>query len=153
MAASRNRFSRSFCVVRPNMPGLAIFLMLGISSSAGAQPAKTAADGIFTAAQATRGGTFYQDSCAACHGGALQGEEENPPLSGNRFSARWGNLPASALFNFINTQMPLGQPGMLGMQGAVDVTAYILSINKFPAGDTELPTDAKVLSTITINKQ
>jgi cytochrome c len=132
--------------------GAGAFLLLGCGL-AQAQAAKTAADGVYTAAQAARGNTLYQTNCAVCHGGSLQGEDENPSLSGKHFSTRWGGQPVSALFGFINTQMPLGQPGALGAQGNIDIVAYILSVNKFAAGQTELPADPKVLRTITINKQ
>jgi cytochrome c len=117
-----------------------------------AQTGKTAADGVYTDAQANRGNALYQDNCAACHGGSLQGEDENPPLSAKHFSSRWGGLPVSAIYGFINTQMPLGQPGSLGVQADADVVAYILSVNKFPAGHTELPADNNALKAITINK-
>ena len=132
-----------------------LFLLLSgcILGAAMAQPVKDTASGAFTADQAKRGENFYQQNCAACHGGALQGEEENPPLSGKHFSNRWGGLPVGVLFGFVNSQMPLGQPGSLGAQANIDIVAYILSINKFPAGQTELPPDAKALGTITINKQ
>lgn len=133
---------------------LTALVFLGASAGAVlAQPAaRTAQDGVFTEAQANRGNALYQDNCAACHGGSLQGEEENPPLSGKHFSSHWGGLPVSALYNFINTQMPLGQPGSLGAQGDADVVAYILSVNKFPAGQTELAADNNALKAITINK-
>jgi cytochrome c len=134
----------------------ACIILVAAAGAAAAQdtsPARTAADGIYTAAQADRGNTLYQNSCASCHGGALQGEEENPPLEGRHFFSRWGGLPASALFGFINTQMPLGQAGALGAQGNADVTAYILQTNKFPAGASELPADNAALRSITINKQ
>ncbi len=50
--------------------------------------------------------------------------------------------------------MPLGQPGALGAQGSADVTAYILSVNEYPAGSVELAPDMKTLRAILIdNKQ
>jgi S-disulfanyl-L-cysteine oxidoreductase SoxD len=133
---------------------LTALVFLGASTGAAlAQPAARAAqDGVFTSAQADRGDALYQNNCAACHGGSLQGEDENPPLSGKHFSGRWGGLPVSAIYGFINTQMPLGQPGALGVQADADIVAYILSVNKFPAGQAELPADNNVLKTITINK-
>ena len=133
---------------------LTALVFLGASAGASlAQPAaRTAQDGVFTNAQANRGNALYQDNCASCHGGSLQGEEENPPLSGKHFSSRWGGLPVSAIYGFINTQMPLGQPGSLGVQADADIVAYILSVNKFPAGLAELPTDNNALKAITINK-
>jgi len=133
---------------------LTALVFLGACAGAAlAQPAaRTAQDGVFTDTQANRGDALYQDNCAACHGGSLQGEDENPPLSGKHFSSRWGGLPVSAIYGFINTQMPLGQPGSLGVQSDADVVAYILSVNKFPAGQTELPADNNALKAITINK-
>ena len=111
--------------------------LAGLAVAQGPQTAssqKTVADGVYTDAQAARGNDLYQNSCASCHGGALQGEEENPALSGKHFFNRFGGIPVSALYGFINTQMPLGQAGALGAQGNADVTAYILQANKFPAG-------------------
>ncbi len=143
---------------RSLLPGLSfaaciiLLLTVGITAVTCAQTAKTAMDGIYTGAQAARGGALYQDNCSACHGGSLQGEEENPALSGRRFATHWGGLPMSALYGFINTQMPLGQPGSLGAQANIDIVAYILSVNKFPAGQTELPADAEILSAIIVNK-
>jgi cytochrome c len=132
--------------------GVFLFLMVSSDEMAIAQGAITAANGVYTAAQADRGNALFQDNCAACHGGSLQGEEENPPLSGKHFASRWGGLPISAIYGFINTQMPLGQPGALGVQADADIVAYILSVNKFPAGQTELPADNNILKTVTINK-
>jgi S-disulfanyl-L-cysteine oxidoreductase SoxD len=130
-----------------------VLLMVSGAGFALAQPAaRTAQDGVFTSAQADRGNTLFQDNCATCHGGSLQGEDENPPLSGKHFASRWGGLPVSAIYGFINTQMPLGQPGAMGAQGNADIVAYILSVNKFPAGQTELPADNNALKAITINK-
>jgi cytochrome c len=128
---------------------------LAVVQTALAQPPATApaSSGIYTAAQAERGNNLYQNSCAACHGGSLQGEDENPPLSGKHFNASWGDKPVADLYNFVSSQMPLGQPGALGSQGNADVIAYILAVNRFPAGAKELPPDANVLGTITVDKQ
>lgn len=116
-----------------------------IAAIGNAQEAPAANEGIFTEAQAARGKSLYFDSCAVCHGGALQGEEDSPPLSGKHFFARWGAGPVSLLYGYINTQMPLGQPGSLGAGGAADVVAYILAVNKLPSGKRELPSDIRLL--------
>lgn len=132
----------------------ALFCVLLLTAGvAMAQPARNASDGIYTAAQADRGNAAYQQSCAVCHGGVLQGEEENPPLSGKHFDTRWGGKPVSALYGFINSQMPLGAAGSLGTATEADIVAYILQVNKFPAGQAELPPDSNIQGTITINKQ
>ena len=36
-------------------------------------PAKTVWDGVYTEAQAARGRSAYQQHCAECHGGSLEG--------------------------------------------------------------------------------
>jgi len=129
-------------------------LLLAVQTAAAQPPAAApASGGVYTTAQAERGNALYQANCAVCHGGALQGEEENPPLSGKHFNTSWGGKPVADLYNFISSQMPLGQPGALGSQGNADVIAYILAVNRFPAGAKELPPDTNVLGTIAVDKR
>ena len=135
------------------LPVACLVLLTAAAGIAVAQAPTTTANGVYTAAQAERGNAAYQQSCAVCHGGVLQGEEENPPLSGRHFNTSWGGKPVSALYGFINSQMPLGQPGSVGTAAEADIVAYILQVNKFPAGQAELPPDSNVMGTITINKQ
>jgi cytochrome c len=118
--------------------------------SAAPQAARTTNDAVFTAEQAKRGEVLYQFICAPCHGAALTGIEAAPPLAGTTFSASWSGAPVGDLFERIRISMPQDKPGSLGRQQAADVVAYILSFNKAPAGQTELPGDAEVLKTITI---
>ena len=113
-------------------------------------PAFAQADGPYTDAQAARGKTAALESCTSCHGGGLTGGEDAPPLTGSAFLGKWGKLPVSALFDFINTQMPLGAPGSLGAQTNADITAYILSLSQVPAGQKELPPDAAALGNVII---
>ena len=49
--------------------------------------------------------------------------------------------------------MPADAPGSMTPQQTVDVTAYVLKLNKFPAGQTELPTDVVALKKIMIEGQ
>lgn len=123
----------------------------GFSRMARADDVRKASGGVFTDVQAARGKALYFDSCSTCHGGALQGEEDSPALAGKHFFGRWGGRPLSGLYGFINTQMPLGQPGSLGAAGAADIVAYILSVNKYPAGTEALPADATLLRSITVD--
>jgi hypothetical protein len=46
--------------------------------------------------------------------------------------------------------MPEGSPGSLGDQQLVDVAAYILQLNKLPAGPRELPKSGTDLKAIRI---
>jgi mono/diheme cytochrome c family protein len=105
-------------------------------------------DGIFTEKQAKRGQLLFNQQCAACHGDTLTGGETAPPLSGGAFLANWNGLPVGDLFERIRTQMPLNKPGKLNREANADITAYILSVNQFPAGQTELAHDTQLLKQI-----
>jgi S-disulfanyl-L-cysteine oxidoreductase SoxD len=118
--------------------------------SSAQQAVRTTNDAVFTAEQAKRGEVLYQFICARCHGAALTGIEAAPPLAGATFSASWSGAPMSDLFERIRVSMPQDKPGSLSRQQTADVAAYILSFNKAPAGQTELPGDADVLKAINI---
>ena len=143
------------CVVS-GFPGLsgsegltAVALAKAVSRTVSQGP-RTTNDAVFTAEQAKRGEVLYQFICARCHGAALTGIEAAPPLAGAAFSASWSGAPMSDLFERIRVSMPQDKPGSLSRQQTADVTAYILSFNRAPAGQTELPGDADVLKAINI---
>jgi PQQ-dependent dehydrogenase (methanol/ethanol family) len=52
--------------------------------------------------------------------------------------AAYGAGTAAPLYDFISRQMPQNSPGSLSQQQYLDVTAYILSRNGFPSGNTPL---------------
>jgi mono/diheme cytochrome c family protein len=99
--------------------------------------ARTAKDGVYTAAQAKRGETLYRNQCVACHGAMLEGED-GPPLAGQSFLGAWGRLPLADLVDKIQNTMPSDAPGTLTGPQVADVAAYILQANQFPAGRAEL---------------
>ncbi len=74
------------------------------------------------------------------------------PLAGGKFMSNWNGLTVGDLFERIRNTMPLSYPGpgTLSKESTSDILAYILSYNKFPAGQTELPRDKSVLKMITI---
>lgn len=111
---------------------------------------RTTNDGVFTAEQAMRGQVLYDQICAKCHGPTLTGMEAAPPLVGTTFGATWNETPLGDLSERIRLSMPQDKPGSLGRQQTADLLAYILTVNKAPAGKTELPGTAEVLSTIKI---
>jgi S-disulfanyl-L-cysteine oxidoreductase SoxD len=101
--------------------------------------------GVFTAAQADRGGAVYAQSCANCHGGGLEGADMSPALAGAAFMASWNDLTLGDLFERIRISMPADRPGTLSRQQMADVIAFVLRSNQFPAGATELPPEAPAL--------
>jgi mono/diheme cytochrome c family protein len=105
-----------------------------------AQAEKTVADGIYTDAQAARGATAYEMSCAGCHRGDLGGGT-GPALKDQRFERQFAGKDLRALFTRVATTMPRNAPGSLGDSVSLDIVAYVLKENGFPAGATELAAD------------
>jgi alcohol dehydrogenase (cytochrome c) len=118
---------------------LLVITLLAVSS-AGVQ-AKSAiqakSSGGYTSAQASRGATVYAQYCVQCHGANLQGES-GTPLTGPTLSQAYGRGTAAQLYDFISRQMPQNAPGTLSQQQYLDVTAYVLSRNGLPAGNSPL---------------
>jgi quinoprotein glucose dehydrogenase len=110
-------------------------------------------DGVYTQAQAGRGKALYNSSCASCHGDQLNGGETAPALVGGEFLSNWNGLTVGQLFDRIRTSMPPGTPSKVARDAKVDIVAYILSYNKFPAGDKELPQQTAMMNTIAIDAE
>jgi cytochrome c len=113
-----------------------------------AQTSKSVWDGVYTEEQARRGETISKEECVRCHGQALSGGEEAPPLAGAGFVANWNGLTMGDLFERIRISMPTDGPGRLTRQENADILAYILTLNKFPSGKTELDRQSDALKQI-----
>ena len=131
-------------------------VLTGYGSQAGAllppQNAATAAI-VFSSAQAKRGQTKYVEVCSACHLADLSGSDQAPALAGASFLGNWDGLTVSDLADRIRISMPQDNAGSLSSEQAVDIVAYILQANEFPAGEEELKTDKAVLKTMTIKRK
>src|SRR5262245_56728288 len=120
-----------------------LFLALAplLSAQTSDRAAKSVWDGIYTDAQAQRGRGFYNEHCASCHGGNLEGGEYRA-LTGDRFWTTWQETSVDRLLSHVSTNMPHSEDGSLkGTLGAgvyADIVAYILSRNEFPSGASEL---------------
>jgi mono/diheme cytochrome c family protein len=113
---------------------------------------KTVWDGIYTEDQATRGLAVSKATCSACHGEGLVGSPD-PPLIGDPFLGVWSGRSVAELFDKVQTTMPGNEPGTLKPQQVADSVAYILKVNNFPAGSTELASDKEALKDIRIRSQ
>jgi len=105
-------------------------------------------DGVYTEEQAKRGESVYHKECASCHGDMLTGGESAPALTGGAFQANWNGLTLGDLFDRIRKTMPQSAPGRLTRQQDADVLAFMLSVNKFPVGKTELYRQSEMLKEI-----
>jgi mono/diheme cytochrome c family protein len=124
-------------------------MLAGAYSTVRAQAPKSVLDGVYTEAQSKRGDKVYADNCATCHGPTLEGTDTGgPTLVGKDFVNGWKDMSAGALLSKISMDMPSNAPGTLMPAQYADVMAFILSVNKYPAGQTELPTDAGALKAV-----
>src|SRR6478672_6919674 len=110
----------------------AYVVALCISSSARAD-----GTGWFSAAQVQSGRLEFAAKCQTCHGAQLQGTGA-PALKGRSFNLQWNGKTLSALYNYVHTEMPLGNPDSLKLQEYADIVAFILSQNGLPGGDERL---------------
>ena len=126
----------------------AIVASLGTSLALRAQAAKPA---LYTADQAQAGAALYTQSCASCHGAALEGVS-GPALKGQAFgeTAAAQSLNVDALLDVIATSMPQSDPGSLKPEEAAAAAAYILQQNGYPAGTTALARGAAGLKDIKV---
>ena len=113
------------------------FAGLALVIVAAQQPAPQRAS-VFTAAQAQSGQAIYAQNCSACHGTSFEGSGDAPALAGGTFLLKWNPKPVSELFGYILQSMPPTNPGSLGEQASLNVTAYILQTNGAAAGPQPL---------------
>ncbi len=105
---------------------------------AGTSLAATVLDKVYSAPQAERGAEAYQAHCAKCHEGA---EPDAPTPKGQPFIDRWREAPLDFLFTHIRTKMPGDAPGTLSQSTYLDILAYLLRENGYPAGSADLTAD------------
>lgn len=140
------------------LAGLSAATALAVSITAAAERAPQGAapgsawNGVFNKEQMERGRTLYNAQCARCHGETLGGGENSPPLVDDMFFKFWDGKTVGDLVEYTRTTMPSDGPGKISRKRCIDLAAYLLSENGFPAGDSELPTELEALSQITITR-
>lgn len=105
-------------------------------------------DGVYTLAQAKRG-ALKSGLCTSCHGDGFEGGSA-PQLVGEPFMERWAGRSVGDLFDLIRLTMPDDDPGALPREEYADLIAYILAVNKFPTGNTEIGTSIEPLKQVQI---
>lgn len=91
----------------------------------------------YTEPQARRGQRAFRQVCSDCH--------YTSEFKGPVFTDVWARRTARDLYRELRRTMPDDNPGGLRRQTYVDVMAYILELNGYPAGPDELPPDDEVL--------
>lgn len=116
-----------------------------VAAASGQAPQKTTNDGVYTAAQADRGKKTFSTSCTSCH--------DTDRFSGATFAEAWVGKPMKEIWDVASGTMPEDNPGSLKQQEYADILAYFLSLNAYPAGDTELAPGASAMASIKIEKK
>ena len=105
--------------------------------AAAPEPEASSGNAFYTNQQASRGDGLFRDNCVSCH--------SSSEFSGSSFQRRWRNRAVGDIYEFVLYSMPDDNPGGLPEQTYADIVAYLLSLNDFPAGDSELPTSMEAL--------
>jgi mono/diheme cytochrome c family protein len=103
----------------------------------------TTRSGVYTSQQAVRGRDIYLGNCKSCH--------TPESHTGPAFHATWNRHPLSELYAYIRERMPKNDPGALSDEEYADVLAYVLKMNRMPAGKTELRPDPAAIKRIRID--
>ena len=98
---------------------------------------------MYTAAEAREGRDLYLGFCASCHAAESH--------TGPAFRHKWASRPLSALFGFMRANMPKNDPASLDDDQYGVLLAYMLQMNKMPAGKTPLSPDSADLAKIRID--
>jgi mono/diheme cytochrome c family protein len=118
--------------------------------------AQAPAQGFYTAAQRARGEMVYSASCSSCHGANLLGRSSFtngvPPLTGDDFLDMWVDQTVAELFQHSRSTPPEDHTKVTPQQSA-DALAYVLSKSNFPAGQTEMGTDASALTAMKLEER
>jgi len=131
-----------------NVGVVIIVCFLALVATASAMQEQSVWDGVYTSAQADRGGALYSKSCAGCHGADLAGGETAPALTGGQFLTNWDGYTVGDLFERTRVSMPADGPGTLTRQEYADILAFIFSRDEFPPGMRELSTRTEILRQI-----
>ncbi len=107
-----------------------------VSEAAPAAEASAASE-FYTVGQARRGNGLFRDNCVSCHASS--------EFTGSSFERRWRNRAVGDLYEFVLYSLPDDNPGGLPEQTYADIIAYMLELNDFPAGQTELPVSMDTL--------
>ena len=100
----------------------------------------TTNDKIYTKEQAKTGEELYRTNCLTCH----DKKYFRPVFK------TWTGQSLGTFFLVMNASMPQGNPGSLHIEEYTDILAYMLSLSRYSAGESKLPSSTEFLNSITI---
>ena len=87
----------------------------------------------YTDAQATRGQTVYESTCATCH--------QADKFVGQQFVDAWNDRRVGDFYNLVRNTMQVDNPGGFKEQEYLDVVAYLLKANHATPGADSVSSD------------
>ena len=122
------------------LPALCAVCIISLPAQAQSNGQKTTNAGVYSREQAARGQDVFLGMCKNCH--------TPEAYTTSVFTTKWNGKALSELYSYIRDQMPKNEPGSLAAEEYADVLAYLLKLNRMPAGADDLPADANALKTI-----
>ena len=123
---------------------IVVACLAALSAGIVAQDKRSVKTGVYTAAQSERGQLLFRGKCASCHAPNR--------FTDDLFYTSFAGKPLWEMFDVISDTMPEDNPGSMKPEEYVDVMAYLLKLNNFPTGNTELPVGKDALSAIVMEK-
>lgn len=126
-------FSKSCVLV-----GLLLAASLAASQADQKPPVRSTMSGVYSPQQAAKGEELYLTLCTGCHAGGTYAS----------LSAVWTGRPVLEMFDLVQTTMPKDNPGSMTSAETAQILAFMLRINRVPAGKTELSVSRTELAQI-----
>lgn len=130
---------------------ICLTVLAAVSTAPAATTAAGLGDGLYSAEQAARGAEAYRATCSSCHALDLRGNSNSPGLRGIGFLFVWEGRSLGELYTSIRTTMPQESPNSLTQGQYLDILAYILEQNGYPAGGADLANASGELDTVVIS--
>jgi mono/diheme cytochrome c family protein len=109
---------------------LSLLVLAMVVPQAHAQAGATATrDGVYSQAQADRGQAVFVNVCASCH--------TRSQFTDGTWHRKWEGQTVFDVLESIRTTMPNDNPSGLSDREYVDVIAYLLKQNGYPAGERD----------------
>lgn len=116
-------------------------LVWAVALSAAAHTSQaTTNDGIYSKAQADAAKAQFDKLCASCHAFTVaeKRKPEDLPLGDEPFIKAWEGKPVIELVSLIEFTMPNDGSAIVTGEEALNLVAYVLQRNGYPAGEAPL---------------